>query len=89
MKFKIKRKTVVFSEKEWAWFKKSCGATKREIEVIRLMFQYWDKKKVAQGLNIKYNTVRAHFSNIYKRTGTHNQTELLLEILRRAYNMPK
>jgi len=89
MKIKKKNKTVVFSEKEWEWFKKSCGATKREIDVIMIMFQYWDKRKVAQGLNIKYNTVRAHLSNIYKRTGTHSQTELLMEMLTRTKNLYK
>jgi len=84
-----KPQMVVFSEKEWTWLAKTGGITKREIEIMRLMFQWWDKRKVAQGLNIKYNTVRAHFSNIYKRTGTHKETELLLEMIRRIQNMPK
>ncbi len=89
MRFEKKRKSIVFNEKEWAWFAKTCGITRRELEVMRLMFQGWDNRMISQGLNIKYNTVRAHISNMYKRAGVHNKMGLVVELLKRIPNMPR
>jgi len=89
MKLKKKRQSIVFSEKEWDWFAKTGGITRRELVVMQLMLQGWSNRKIAQGLNIKYNTVRAHISNIYKRIGVHSKVELYVETIRRVYNVPK
>jgi DNA-binding NarL/FixJ family response regulator len=87
-KMKI-RKSLVFSQKEWHWFAKCCGLTRRELEVVRLMCQGWDNRQIAQGLNIKYNTVRAHLSNVYKRMGVKNKVSVMFALLEILRNMPK
>ena len=83
------RKVLVFSSKEWHWFAKCWGLTKREVEVVRLMCQGWDSKKIAQGLNIKHNTARAHLSNIYKRMGVHSKLDVVMALLERLPNISK
>jgi len=83
------RKVLVFSSKEWHWFAKCWGLTKREVEVVRLMCQGWDSKKIARGLNIKHNTARAHLSNIYKRMGVHSKLDVVMALLERLPNISK
>ncbi len=82
-------KVLVFSSKEWRWFGRCYGLTQREIEVLRLMCQGWDNRKIAQGLNIKYNTARAHMSNVYKRMGVHSKVEVIMTLLNNMKNMTK
>jgi len=83
------RKSLVFGSKEWHWFAKCFGLTNRELEVLRLMCQGWDNRQIAQGLNIKYNTARAHLGNIYKRIGVHNKVGVMFALLERLPNIPK
>lgn len=52
--------------------------TSRELEVLRYVGVGYDNLKIAACLNISERTVRAHVSNLYRKLGPENRTQLAL-----------
>lgn len=76
-------KGVVFNEREWDWYARNWGLTKREIDVVRMMCQGCSYEQTARGLGLKYNTVRALMGRVYKRMGTNNRQGVIIALLER------
>jgi len=51
--------------------------TKRELEILRLIFRGLTNKQIALQLNIQESTVKRHLSNIFQKTGSRNRTRLI------------
>ena len=49
--------------------------TKRETEVLLWARKGWNHKRIATEMNITYDGVRTHFSNIYKKLQVHSRGE--------------
>lgn len=86
---KRKFKSEVFNEREWEYFARCFGFTEREVFIVRLACQGWENDEIAQGLNIKYNTVKAHLGNIYRRMGVKNKVGMVLGLLEVWDKMPR
>lgn len=52
----------------------------REREVISLLLEGKNTRTITDLLAISYNTLKTHLRNIYNKTGTGSQTELILFI---------
>ena len=52
------------------------GISKREQDIVRLICEGKTNKEIAAALFITANTVRDHSSNIYRKTGVKNRTQL-------------
>jgi len=50
------------------------------MQILKLLFEGLENDKIAKKLKISYNTVRAHFGNIYKRVGVQNKVQLVLQL---------
>jgi len=74
-------KSIVFSTKEWGKIRKIFKFSNREEDVLRMVFQGYNNEQVARGLNISYNTVKAHLANIYRRMGVGSKSEAIIHIL--------
>ena len=55
--------------------------TTREREMLELLCQGFINKEVADKLQISYNTVKVHFSNIYKKLHVRSRTEAVLKFM--------
>ncbi len=62
------------SEYEPEWFK---GLTKREREVLVLLAEGWDNRRIAARLFIAEQTVKNHVSIIYSKLGVHDRIQAL------------
>lgn len=51
--------------------------TKRELEVIELVFEGLKYKEVSEKLFISMSTVKKHITSVYRKTGTSNKVELI------------
>ena len=56
--------------------------TEREREVLTLVAQGRTSKEISSVLSISQKTVMCHRANIYRKLGTHNQTELIKHAMR-------
>ena len=69
-----------FTRKEWEHIQKCYRFSERKIQILKLMFEGMENDAIAQQLKIQYNTVRAHFGNIYRRVGVQNKVQLVIQL---------
>jgi DNA-binding CsgD family transcriptional regulator len=62
--------------------------TPREQEVASLVITGLSNKQVGRELDLEEGTVKAHLSNIYRKTGVKNRTALAAMIIRAASRQP-
>jgi len=58
------------------------GLTAREAELVTLLLDGLDLNDVAERLALSMNTVRTHLREVFHKTGTHRQSELVALVLR-------
>jgi len=58
---------MVFSRVQWEYIKKCYRFPERKMQILKLLFEGLENDEIAKKLKIQYNTVKAHFGNIYKR----------------------
>jgi DNA-binding CsgD family transcriptional regulator len=73
---------MVLKTKQWEYLRKCWHLTPREIEVAKLVCNGMDNAQIGKNLHIKYNTVRAHLGNIFRKAGVKNKTGTILEFIR-------
>ncbi|MBW2369706.1 MAG: hypothetical protein JRH15_17685 [Deltaproteobacteria bacterium] len=56
---------------------KRYGVTRREVDVIDLVYQGFKHSEIAEKLFISKYTVNSHIASIYEKLGVHNRTRLL------------
>lgn len=56
------------------------GLSRREREVVKLVYQGLPSLRIADRLNISVRTVNNHLRSIYDKTGVHNRTALLYQL---------
>ncbi len=59
----------------------ACRLTPREKEMVYLLFEGCANKEIAGRCNIAVQTVKDHFRHIYRKTGVHQRTALLVRLL--------
>jgi DNA-binding NarL/FixJ family response regulator len=71
-----------FSEGQWLRIAERLEMSRRELEIVRLLFQGAQDKIVARELAISINTCRTHLKRLYTKLGVTSRVELVLEIVR-------
>ena len=61
------------------------------MQILKLLFEGMENDMIAKMLNIRYNTVKAHFSKIYQRVGVQNKVQLVIQLFTivQVYNKSK
>ena len=54
--------------------------TKRELQIVELMFGGLKDLSIAEELGISYRTVTTHWFNIYNKLGVHSRVELIKQL---------
>jgi DNA-binding CsgD family transcriptional regulator len=78
---------MVLKTKEWDYLSKTWHLTPREVQVAKLVCKGLDNEQIGHKLHIKYNTVRAHLGNMFRKVGVRGKATLILEfvaVLQRA-----
>ena len=70
-----------FKAKQWEYLKKIWHLTPREAEVAKLVCGGLDNEQIGRKLHIAYNTVRAHFGNIFRKAGIKGKAGIILEFI--------
>jgi len=80
-----------FSREQWEHIQKCYRFSERKMQILMLLLEGMENDKIAQKLKIQYNTVKAHFGNIYKRVGVQNKVQLVMQLFTivQTYNRSK
>ena len=70
-----------FTSREWEFLRKCWHLTPREIEVAKLVCEGFDNENIGDRLHIRYNTVRAHLGNIFRKTAAPGKAKIILEFI--------
>jgi len=73
---------MVLKTKQWEYLRKCWHLTPREVEVAKLVCDGINNEQIGKKLHIKYNTVRAHLGNIFRKVGGKNKAGIILEFIR-------
>ncbi len=74
---------MVFKAKQWKYLRKRWHLTPREVEVAKLVCDGMDNEQIGKKLRIKYNTVRSHLGNMFRKVGVKSKAGIILEFIRR------
>ncbi|MCG8406285.1 MAG: LuxR C-terminal-related transcriptional regulator [Phycisphaerales bacterium] len=70
----------VLTEAQWGSVAEALQLSKREVEVIRCIFNGSKELAIAQALKISQHTVHAHVQRIYNKLDVHGHEELIIRI---------
>jgi len=73
---------MIFKAKQWDYLRRCWHLTDREIEVAKLVCQGLNNDQIKTKLKIKYNTVRAHLGNVFRKVQVEGKASLILEFIR-------
>ena len=73
---------MILQTKQWEYLSKCWHLTPREVEVAKLVCNGMDNRQIGKKLHIKYNTVRAHLGNIFRKAEVKNKTGAILKFIR-------
>jgi DNA-binding CsgD family transcriptional regulator len=78
---------MVFNAKQREYLRKCWHITPREAQVARLVCEGLNNNQIGRKMGIKYNTVRAHLGNIFRKVEVRGKSGLILrfiEVLQKA-----
>ena len=73
---------MVLKTKQWEYLRKCWHLTQREVEVAKLVCDGMDNEQIGKKLHIKYNTVRSHLGNMFRKVGVKSKAGIILEFIR-------
>ena len=65
-----------------AFLQNRFGLTRAEARLVIHLVTGTSLKSSAKALGVGYETVRRHVKSVFRKTGTHRQSELVLTVLR-------
>jgi len=80
-----------FNREQWKHIQKCYRFSERKMQILKLLFEGLENDTIAKKLKIEYNTVKAHFGDIYKRVGVQNKVRLVIQLFTvvQTYNRNK
>ena len=79
MSFKTIKSLVLNKKDEIYKINESLGFSKRQSEVVYLLFCGLTNRGIGQKLRVSEKAIKAHLSNIYKNSNVNNRINLLLD----------
>jgi len=82
---------MYITKAQWNYVQECYGFTERQMQILELLFEGLDTEMIARRLKIRYNTVKAHFGHMYKRSGVQNKADLIMQLFStvQAYSKSK
>jgi len=71
---------MLFRRERWEYIQKCYRFSERKMQILKLLFEGLENDQIAKKLKIRYNTVKAHFGNIYTRVGVQNKVQLVIQL---------
>jgi DNA-binding CsgD family transcriptional regulator len=73
---------MIFKSNQWECLRKTWHLTPREVEVAKMVCEGLDNEQIGKKLRIKYNTVRAHLGNIFRKVGLRGKAGIVLKFIK-------
>jgi DNA-binding NarL/FixJ family response regulator len=80
-RLQCRRLQPLFSEGQWLRIAASMEFTRRELEIVRLIFEDEQEQSIASELDISVNTVHTHLKRLYSKLGVTSRAGLILQIV--------
>ena len=77
----------MLSEHAWCEIASALDITKRELQVIRAVFDNLPKAGIARRLNISAHTTHTHLNRLFKKMNVTTRTELVLRIVEQMISL--
>lgn len=81
--------SAMLSPKAWQALAKSLQLSRRQVQIIRAVFDDAKEPAMADNLGISSHTVHTHLERIYRKLGVHDRVELVLAVLREFHRLTK
>jgi DNA-binding NarL/FixJ family response regulator len=73
--------STIFSERAWEQVARRLRLSRRELEVVRGVFDGWTESAIAAGLRISARTVHTHVERLHRKLRVGHQVALVLRVL--------
>jgi len=81
LKLQCPPRSPLFSDGQWLRIADRLEFSRREIEIVRLVFQDAPDQAIAAELAISVNTVHTHLKRLYSKLGVTSRAGLVLQIV--------
>ena len=75
--------SAVFSNRAWQEIARSLKLSRRELQIIRAVFDFQKEYSIAANLGISPHTVHTHVERLHRKLGIADRPQLLIHILKR------
>ena len=81
-KMECRRSAPLFSDIQWLRIAASMELTRRELEIVRLIFEDEQERSIAKELGVSVNTIHTQLKRLYLKLGVTSRVGLVLRIVR-------
>ncbi|QDU58838.1 helix-turn-helix transcriptional regulator [Aeoliella mucimassa] len=75
----------LFGDDEWKHLGKRLSLSKRELEIVQLVFTSKSEAEISKDLAISPHTVHTHLGRLYHKLGVNSRVELVVKIMERYH----
>ncbi|MGD0351517.1 MAG: LuxR C-terminal-related transcriptional regulator [Verrucomicrobiota bacterium] len=72
---------AMFSEQEWEKVARTLTLTKRELQIIRGVFDDRTEYAIAADLGMSQHTVHNHFDHLHRKLAVHTRAAMVLRVM--------
>ena len=72
---------AMFSEQEWENIARALTLTKRELQIVRGVFDDHTESAIAAELGMSPHTVHTHFDRLHRKLAVHTRAALTLRVM--------
>jgi DNA-binding CsgD family transcriptional regulator len=76
-----KRGSSLLTDHAWLEIGRTLGITKRELQIVRSVFDNLTEERIARRFKISPHTVHMHLNRVFKKLAVTSRTELVLRIV--------
>jgi DNA-binding CsgD family transcriptional regulator len=73
--------SVIFSKNDWREIARLLNLSKRQLEMVRAVFDDQTEFAIATSLGISQHTVHTHFERLHRKLAVTNRVQLVLRIM--------
>ncbi|MEI8372588.1 MAG: LuxR C-terminal-related transcriptional regulator [Planctomycetota bacterium] len=81
-KMECRRSAPLFSNSQWLWIAARIELTRRELDIVRLVFEDLGGRAIARELEVTVNTIHTQLKRLYLKLGVTSRVGLVLQIVR-------
>jgi len=70
-----------FTDAQWQSIARGLVLSKRQLDILKSLFQGDSEKEISGRLSISQNTVHTHLKRLHSRLGVHSRAELMIAIM--------